>query len=69
MTIFAKNLRLSDMNMIYLKKQDRDKLKSSFGCSDGAISIALNFKSNSKLSYQLRNVAVNCLTGIPFINM
>lgn len=46
------------MRKIVLDKENRTKLRSLFGVSEKTISLALNFRSNTKLSQKIRAVAL-----------
>ena len=49
---------------IYLTREARAKIVERFKCTEQTISIALHFKSNSKLSRDIRSYSVNHLRGI-----
>lgn len=49
---------------IIINTLQRKELKSTFGCSDAAITQALKGKTSSKLSRQIRSYAANKLNGV-----
>lgn len=49
---------------VVIRKEERAKLRSSFGVSDSAISDSLNYRRNSLLSRRIRMSAVNLYRGL-----
>lgn len=52
------------MKVIVLSQASKKKLYEMCGVSPSTVSVALNFKGNSKRSRVIRNIAVNLIGGI-----
>lgn len=51
---------------IYVRRDDRKRLKEKFKVSDVTLSEALHFRKHSRLCREIRSFAVNYCSGIIF---
>lgn len=56
------------MSKIYMSRNQREKLREKFNCSEGAITMAMQFERKSKKSRKMRSYAVNHLGAVIFLN-
>ena len=62
---FAKNFTdMAKKYIIYISKENRKKLRESFGVSDSLVSNALTFSRESEKCRMIRSAAVNYYSGV-----